>query len=212
MRWWCCCDPGGPAYEPGGAVQTPPMALSFRCFAEGQGLPAPLIKDGDDGQHVFLYSCDQTRRYGYALTWAANQPHLLWVMLNPGTGETEGRRRNTFERCKRWSREWGFGGMLFGNVFSLRTRSAKELLKRSEPSDGLNHDALGWLSSLATKTIVAWGNHCARSGRAATLLGQLTRPMCLGLTLSGQPRHPLYVPRDTALQPWPGVPQPGTRG
>lgn len=182
------------------------IAVSFSAFAEAHHLPDPLVRDDEDGQHVFVYSHDQSRRYAYALSWATDQPHLLWVMLNPGTGEAEGRRRNTFERCKRWTREQGYGGLMFGNVFSLRTRSARDLLKMSEPADDLNHEALELLSTLASGTIVAWGNHGARSDRPAALHGKLVQPCCFGLTLAGQPRHPLYVAKDTPLQAWRGAP------
>ncbi|MFC7409374.1 DUF1643 domain-containing protein [Hydrogenophaga atypica] len=184
----------------------PPIVVSFRAFAEAHQLPEPVVRDDKDGEHVFVYSHDQSRRYAYALTWATDQPRLLWVMLNPGTGETEGRRRNTFERCKRWSHELGYGGLMFGNVFSLRTRSARDLLKRPEPADDLNSEAMELLSTLASCTIVAWGNHGARSDRSAALLGKLIQPCCFGITLAGQPRHPLYVPRDTPLRAWLGAP------
>jgi hypothetical protein len=177
---------------------------ALQTFANAHKLPEPAIQHQPDGLHAFLYSHDQTRRYAYTLTWQANRPHLLWVMLNPGTGETEGRRRNTFERCKRWSRDLGYGGLMFGNVFSLRTKSARDLLKMPQPVDELNSEALVLLSSLAPATIVAWGNHGARSDRPAALLDKLRQPRCFGLTLAGQPRHPLYVAKDTPLEAWRG--------
>ena len=124
------------------------------------------------------------------------------VMLNPGTGESEGRRRNTFERCKAWSHSMGYGGLIFGNVFSLRSKSAKELLKLSHPFDALNNEALMSLSKLASETIVAWGNQGAKSDRPSSLRNLLPSPKCFGLTKSGQPRHPLYVSADTPLVAW----------
>jgi hypothetical protein len=30
-----------------------------------------------DGNHTFLYSRDETRRYAYSLTWDENQDHIL---------------------------------------------------------------------------------------------------------------------------------------
>lgn len=179
---------------------------ALQTFALAHQLPAPVVQHQPDGQHSFLYSHDHSRRYAYTLTWAADRPHVLWVMLNPGTGETEGRRRNTFERCKRWSRDWGHGGMIFGNVFSLRTRSARELLKTPQFADELNTEALVLLSQLAPDTIVAWGNHGARSDRPAVLRDLLNQPRCFGLTQAGQPRHPLYVRTGTPLVAWHGAP------
>jgi hypothetical protein len=137
----------------------PSVPQEIQRFAREHDLPQPRLCQEADGLHMFMYSRDESRRYAYSLTWAEDQNHILWVMLNPGTGETEGRRRNTFERCKKWSRSMGYGGMIFGNVFSLRSKSAKDLLTLSHSTDTLNEHALNFLSKLAPETIVAWGNH-----------------------------------------------------
>ncbi len=172
-------------------------------FATGHALPEPILTEDHDGEHTFLYSNDKSRRYAYSLTWAPSREHLLWVMLNPGTGESENRRRNTFERCMVWSKTMGYGGLLFGNVFSLRTKSAHELLRLQLAPDLLNDSALFLLTGLAKETIVAWGNHGARSAKPSQLVATLTGAKCFGYTKTGQPRHPLYVPGRTELVPWP---------
>lgn len=183
-------------------VQRPSVSQELQLFARNHRLPDPVVFRDSDGTHLFLYSSDKTRRYAYALTWAPASSHLLWVMLNPGIGESEGRRRNTFERCKAWAHEMGYGGLLFGNVFSIRTKSAKELLQQPHRSDALNDHALELLSGLASETIVAWGNHGAKFDRPLALRKLLSSPKCLGLTKAGQPRHPLYVPARTPLVAW----------
>ena len=175
----------------------------LRSFAARHSLSEPVLAEDHDGQHLFVYSNDKRRRYAYSLTWAPKGHHLLWVMLNPGTGESEGRRRNTFERCRHWSQTLGFGGLLFGNVFSIRSKSARELLSLKSAPDPLNDEALLMLSGLAQQTIVAWGNHGAKSERPLQLAATLKEAKCFGYTQSGQPRHPLYVRGDTDLVPWP---------
>jgi hypothetical protein len=177
----------------------------LRRFAHEHELQTIERVPDADGRHLFVYSRDQTRRYAYSLSWDDNLDHVLWTMLNPGTGETEERRRNTFERCKRWSLSMGYGGMIFGNVFSLRSKSAKELLKLDPSPDALDEDALVFLSRLAPQTIVAWGNHGAKSDRPSSLVGLLSDAKCFGYTKKGQPRHPLYVANKTPLAPWNGV-------
>jgi len=58
----------------------------------------------------------------------------------------------------------------------------------------------------ADAVICAWGNHGALQGRAAkaeVLLRASGKPIWhLGLTMAGQPRHPLYVRSDCAPAPW----------
>lgn len=183
-------------------MKNSPVINELEVFALKHKLPPPLRVDDADGVHTFLYCADKTHRYAYALTWDSTKPHVLWVMLNPGTGETEGRRRNTFERCKKWSREQGYGGLVLGNVFSLRSKSAKDLLRLPYTDDDLNEIALSHLSRISTDIIVAWGNHGAKSRLPASLRELLPGARCFGLTQGGQPRHPLYVASSTPLVPW----------
>ena len=146
------------------------MLHELERFALKHDLPEPTAIQETDGQHVFLYSKNKDRRYAYSLTWTHGQSHILWVMLNPGTGETENRRRNTFERCKQWSRAMGYGGMIFGNVFSLRSKSAKDLLALGPGPEAINEYALTYLSQLAPETIVAW---------ATTVQSQINQTHCM---------------------------------
>lgn len=183
----------------------PSVSKEIQRFARGHDLPQPKLCEDVHGLHAYVYSRDESRRYAYSLTWAEDKKHILWVMLNPGTGETEGRRRNTFERCRQWSRSMGYGGLIFGNVFSLRSKSAKDLLTLSQSADPLNENALTFLSKLAPETIVAWGNHGAKSDRSSSLHGVLSNPKCFGHTKIGQPRHPLYVSNGTPLVAWRGI-------
>jgi hypothetical protein len=48
----------------------------------------------------------------------------------------------------------------------------------------------------STTTVVAWGahSHPMIKSRAAAVLQLIERPICLGMTKSGSPTHPLYVP------------------
>jgi len=90
------------------------------AFAESHGLKywEEVLPDGTLRQTV--QSTDNSKRYALLESWNMNLPPLLWVMFNPGTGEIEGRRRRTLDRCRRWSKEWGYGGLLVGNVHASR--------------------------------------------------------------------------------------------
>ena len=97
----------------------PPRLLraELHLFARKHGLPQPVLTEDLDGRHAFLYSHDTARRYAYSLTWAEEQPHVLWVMLNPGTGETEGRRRNTLSVASNGLNLWAMVAC-FSETFS----------------------------------------------------------------------------------------------
>ncbi len=152
----------------------------------------------------YVFSYDMQKRYAYCQFWDDSKPRILWILLNPGLGETEKRRRNTLERCKRWSKDWGFGGLFIGNLFAIRTKSAKELadLDLDKMPDHLNEAVLLLLIKSAHETILAWGNNGRRYQRMKHLAPFLDSAKCLGLTAVGQPRHPLYVPIATPRAKW----------
>jgi len=79
------------------------------------------------------------------------------------------------------------------------------LLKLSHSHNSFNEEALKFLSQLAPATIVAWGNHGAKSDRPRSLHGVLSNPKGLGHTKKGEPRHPRYVASTTRLVPWHGI-------
>jgi hypothetical protein len=149
------------------------------------------LSDGSLRQYV--HSKDNSKRYALLERWDTNPRLLLWVMFNPGTGEIEGRRRRTLDRCRRWSKEWGYGGLLVGNVHASRSRGARELNQVPCARDDANVAALRLLRDLAAETIVAWGSCAKRDDSILPLLHMLSPVKCLGATAQGYPRHPLYV-------------------
>lgn len=72
-----------------------------------------------------------------------------------------------------------------------------------EPIGEHNDDALAAMSKVAWKTVVAWGREGNLLDRSEKVAARLVDPHCLGVTKSGQPRHPLYVANDIEMVPWP---------
>ncbi len=174
----------------------------LQAFAQRYGLCYRRDEAPTGPEQEYVYSTDGKKRYAYRLSWDAARPLVLWVMLNPGTGDTEVRRRNTLERCKEWSRQWGYGGLLIGNVFATRTRLARQLVQHADVRDDCNEEALRVLKASAAETIIAWGNKGRLAQRGERLLSVLDGAKCLGLTARGAPRHPLYVPKATVAVAW----------
>lgn len=152
---------------------------------------------------IYVYSRDMRYRYAFARWWSDEGPLILWVGLNPGTGDTEKRRRPTLERCIGWSHKWGAAGLMFANLFAARHKKPGALRDTLNPVGPHNDAALATLSKMADRTIVAWGNSGRLHGRAAEVVRLLSGPHCLGVTAAGQPRHPLYAPAATSAVPWP---------
>jgi hypothetical protein len=61
----------------------------------------------------------------------------------------------------------------------------------------------------AEQVVAAWGAFAEASGRATEVARTLnSRALCLGVTSSGAPRHPLYARASSQLRPWIGTREP----
>ncbi|MGH9438412.1 MAG: DUF1643 domain-containing protein [Terriglobia bacterium] len=185
-----------------GASRNHPVQPTFAKFAVDWKLCLVPGTGSDGASQLFMYSGDRCQRYAYSDIWNPRGTLVLWIMLNPGTGETESRRRNTRERCKSWSRDWGHGGLLIGNLFSQRTKASKNLKGAANATDPLNRKAIVMLCGLSSEIVVAWGSGVRYAPSAVNQLPELKDAKCLGMTKHGQPRHPLYVPSSVRPMPW----------
>lgn len=154
---------------------------------------------------------DETGRYRYALSriWDTTLPLDLWIMCNPSTAD--GRQDDpTIRRCTGFSRRFGSGGFNVGNAYGYRaTKPADMWAAQADGVDIIGPDNDAWLDRLARaatgRVILAWGAHPER--QRAAQVAQVIRdagrqPLCLGVTQSGQPRHPLMLRGDAELTPW----------
>jgi hypothetical protein len=151
---------------------------------------------------------DATGGYRYRLTrvWDATRPQVTFVLLNPSTAD--GRRDDpTIRRCVGFARAWGYGGVAVLNLFAWRATRPRDLRRAPEPTGPANRRYLRAAARVGGPVVAAWGRHGAWRGQGRTVLTLLRalgcNPLCLGVTLSGQPRHVLYLRRDTRLRAYP---------
>ena len=164
----------------------------------------------DDGHRVSEAVYSACYRYRYSLTriWDHDDRRLLYIMLNPSTA-TEIANDPTIERCERRARLLGYGGFRACNLFALRETDPSRLKRAPMPEGPDNRvlilDAVDW----ADDVLCAWGIHGAHRGQGRSVLELLLaspRPLlALGVTRSGHPRHPLYVPYRSRPKPWRGL-------
>lgn len=152
------------------------------------------------------------RTYRYALTrrWS-DWPAAAFVMLNPSVASAEVDDA-TIRRCSSFARSWGAGGLLVVNLFGLRATDPRELRRHPDPVGPDNDLVIGSLlagDEPVGPVVCAWGAHPGTAERARRVLGLVAnrelRPLCLGTTKGGHPRHPLYVRGDTAATEYRGV-------
>jgi hypothetical protein len=150
-------------------------------------------------------------RWWLERVWEPVAPRLIFIGLNPS--RADGRRDDpTLRRLLGFARRWGYGALEVLNLFARVSPSPAVLRRAADPvgadSDdwicrrlGVHPEATLWLG---------WGNQGAWRERDRGVLALLHQHpkfqahdhlWALGLTAAGQPRHPLYVAGDVALQP-----------
>ena len=137
----------------------------------------------------------ECRRYRYALwrVWEPAEPWVLFIGLNPSTAD-ETSDDATIRRCMGFAKAWGYGGMAVANLFGVRSTDPKQLPMIPDPIGPQNDDWLTRLYAGAEITLAAWGAGGKFLDRGEAVAAKLGSLHCLGRTMCGQPRHPLYMP------------------
>jgi hypothetical protein len=127
-------------------------------------------------------------------------------MLNPSTADHT-IDDPTIRRVSRFTARFGGTELVVINVFAWRATNPTELAKADDPVGPWNDHAWAMLKDESALVVAAWGASAppALAGpvRAAHAALVERGALCLGLTQVGHPRHPLYLPADTALVPLP---------
>lgn len=137
-------------------------------------------------------------RYWLRRIWNPALAHCVFIGLNPSTADAT-EDDPTLRRCLSFARDWGYGSLLLVNLFSLRATDPRALKQAADPV-GPRTDL--WLHRAAAETetiVAAWGNGGLLMNRAMRVNQMLKNPCCLGLTMLGMPRHPLYCPKRATL-------------
>lgn len=153
----------------------------------------------------------ECRVYRYALwrTWNPDAPYTLFIGLNPSTAD-ETEDDPTIRRCIGFAKTWNTGGIVMVNLFAFRATRPADMKAASDPVGPENNRHLQMYGDSAGLVVAAWGNHGEYRDRHREVfsiplsenetLGDVMQ--CLGTTKRQQPKHPLYIKGDTALQPF----------
>jgi hypothetical protein len=149
-----------------------------------------------------LISADGDYRYRLWRTWDDEKPTVAFIMLNPSTADAT-TDDPTIRRCIGYAEDWGYGTLVVGNLFALRSTDPGELSDHSDPVGPDNDEHLLAICDEAKQIIAAWGTHGSLRDRGRTVAHLLDADLyALDTTQDGQPTHPLYQPADRDPQPF----------
>ncbi len=147
---------------------------------------------------------DPSGAYRYRLwrSWPDGAGTAVFVGLNPSTADGE-RDDPTIRRCMGFARSWGCARLEVVNLFAWRATKPADLRRAASPIGPDNDAVLASLVGRADLLVACWGVHGAWRDRGAQVRAAVSGPWrCLGRTRDGHPRHPLYLRKDSPLQPY----------
>ena len=161
--------------------------------------PVPL----DIRKSAYITDC---RKFRYSLTRAwGTEPRLLCVMLNPSKAD-EKSDDHTVRKCIGFAIRNGCRALDIVNLYAYRTSNPEDLIEQRYPVGDRNDEFIRRMSEVASLIIVAWGvwGRPDRVAHVTQILRSHKRSeceiKCLGTTMNGSPRHPLYVSYETKLE------------
>lgn len=154
-----------------------------------------------------IFSPERTWRYALYRIWDRSLPPCMFIGLNPSTAD-ETKDDPTVRRCIRFAKDWGYGGLHMTNLYAFRATYPRDLYKAAKQGSrqAIGPDNDQWLFRLGEQAgiiIAAWGADPGPSRSRPKHVSDLISELhVLGLTLKGQPRHPLYMKADCTPRPW----------
>jgi len=110
----------------------------------------------------------------------------------------------TLRRLIRFSKGWGYGALELVNLYAFRATDPSRLRTTLDPVGPRADLFLRRMARSVSRVVVCWGTPGATGPRAAQVVSWMARqgisPYCFGVNKDGSPKHPLYLPKTTALE------------
>lgn len=145
-------------------------------------------------------SLDGTYRYELSRTWYEGHGAVHFVMLNPSTADAD-KDDPTIRRCIGFAQRMGACKLIVTNLFAYRATIPTALCDVEDPIGPNNDTTILMGAANAAQTVLAWGSFGKFMDRGKEVRAMLSQFDCydLGVTQLGEPRHPLYLPKDARL-------------
>lgn len=157
-----------------------------------------------------VLSDDGVYRYRLGRVWDPTLPTMAFVMLNPSTADAT-IDDPTIRRCLGFAQREECGAIDVVNLFAYRAAKPRDLFDAAARVDVIGPDNEAHIANMldtADVVVAAWGatSHAPVLRRrvpisVVTLAAEATVTLyCLGRTLGGYPRHPLYLRTEQPLE------------
>lgn len=159
-----------------------------------------------DSKITSLFSECEQYRYKLIESWDDTKPLVLWILMNPSVACLE-YSDPTLRKTGTFSRRWGFGGQMIGNVHAYRATDKNRLLQVVDPVGPGNDQAIQEMAAQAKLVVVAYGQPpgklSARGSQVVEMLKAHPGLSYLRMAKDGvTPCHPLYLPGDSLPKPY----------
>lgn len=149
-------------------------------------------------------SKDGLYRYVLERIWDTSLLATVFIMLNPSTADDK-EDDPTIRACVEFSKRWGSGGLTVVNLFACRATNPEILNYVDDPvgPDNFRYIKDVCKSRDVERVVCAWGSKLPkfRKNAGQEVLNFLEmmgiKPWALKINEDGEPRHPLYIKRDT---------------
>lgn len=162
-------------------------------------------------RETVLSKCE---KYRYQL-WRQTGPYdpdnssaykfILFIGLNPSTADAT-LDDPTVRRLKGFAARQGYTQMALVNLYAYRSTDPKGLLNVSSPVGGMNDRYILHCAVHADKIVCCWGNGLIDERRSVEVRYGILKNFkhkcfVFGFTKNDQPKHPLYLSKDTPTIP-----------
>lgn len=143
-----------------------------------------------------IISDDKFYRYLLWRKWDNELEPVIFIMLNPSTGNGE-KDDPTVKKCLKYAKDWGYGSLYILNLFAYRATNPKELGLVKDPVGKFNYSYIKHFikHQFYKKPIIiaAWGTFEIAKKLKNRVLALTNELYYLELSKDGSPKHPLYL-------------------
>lgn len=139
-----------------------------------------------------VFSKDKRYRYQLKRIWDIHLPLILFVGLNPSTGNSE-QDDPTTTRLIGFAKRWGYGGFTLCNLYAYCTPSPKKLFAVQNPIGTENDQWIKKSLEGMDRTVLIYGNRGQKNNRDKAVLNLFNEPYCIAISKLKMPKHPLYL-------------------